>query len=61
LRFLVIGDADPNSDQIAFALSARDDLLRGFCWQSSNRREELPLVGVRAEVEVNKHAIVRFA
>ena len=42
--------AHPNADQVAFALSFRNDLLRSTSRQSSDRRKELPLVGVRVEV-----------
>ena len=58
---LVIGDANPDSDQVAFALSFRNDLLRGVGRHSSNRRKELPLVGVRVEVGVNEHTVARLA
>ena len=61
LCILVIGDAHPDPDQVAFALSFGDDLLRGVGRHSSNRRKELPLVGVRTEVGVNEYAVVRLA
>src|ERR1019366_10229931 len=45
LCIVVIGDANPDSDQVAFALSFRNDLLRGVGRHSSNCRKKLPLVG----------------
>ncbi len=47
---LVIRDADPDSDQVTFALGRRYDLLRGVGRHSLNCGEELPLVGVLVEV-----------
>jgi hypothetical protein len=61
LYILVIGDAYPDSNQIAFALSVCDDLFREVGRHSSNRREELPLVGVWMEIIVNEHAVARLS
>jgi len=58
---LIVHDAHPDSDQVAFALSLRNDLLRDVGRHSSNRREKLPLVGVRAEIGVNEHAVPPYA
>jgi hypothetical protein len=38
LCILIIGNAHPDSDQVAFAQSFRDDLLRGVDRHSSDRR-----------------------
>jgi len=61
LYILVIGDAQPDSDQIALSLSFGNDLLRSLGRHSSNRRKKLPLVGVWVEVGVNEHAVARLA
>jgi len=57
---LVVSDAHPNADQVAFALSFRNDLFRSTGRQSADRRKELPLVGVRVEVGVNEYAVARL-
>jgi len=54
-------DAHSDSDQVAFALSFRDDLLRSVDGHSSDRRKELPLVRVRMEIGVNKYTGVLLA
>jgi hypothetical protein len=41
--------------------SDRDDLLPSLDWHSSNRRAELPLIGMRIEVGVDEHAVARLA
>jgi hypothetical protein len=61
LNALVVGDASPNADQVAFALSFRDDLRRSLDRHSSDRREELPLIWMRIEVGGDEHAIARLA
>src|SRR5260221_4240030 len=61
LNAFVIGDAHPDSDQVAFALSLLDDLLRAAGGHSSDCREELPLVRVREKIGVNKYAVILFA
>ena len=61
MNALIIGDAPPNADQVAFALSFRDNLLRGLDRHSSDCREELPLIGMRIEVGVDEHAVARLA
>ena len=48
-----------DSDQVAFALSFCDDLLRGIGRHSSDRRKELPLVRISVEVGVNEYAVAR--
>jgi hypothetical protein len=57
----VIRVAHSDRDQIAFALSGSHDLLRSLGLHSSNRREELPLIEVRAEVGINEHTVARLA
>ena len=57
----IIGDAHPDADQVAFPLSCRDDLQGGVDRHSSDRRKELPLVRVPAEVGVNEYAVARVA
>jgi len=61
LELLIVGDAPPNADKIAFALGFRDDLLRSLDRHSSDCREELPLIGMRIEVGVDEHAVARLA
>jgi hypothetical protein len=61
LCILIIGDAHPDSDQVAFALSFRDDLLRSVDRHSSDPRKELPLVRVPAKVGINEYAVARVA
>ena len=61
MNALIVGDAPPNADQVAFALSFRDDLLRSLDRHSSDCREELPLIGMRIEVGVDEHAVARLA
>ena len=61
LCILIIGDAHPDANEVAFALSFRDDLRSGVDRHSSDRRKELPLVWIRAEVGVNEYAVVLLA
>src|SRR5271157_3121224 len=61
LCIVVIGDANSDSDQVAFALSFRNDLLGGVGRHSWNCRKKLPLVGVRLEVRVNEHTVAQLA
>ena len=58
LRFLIVSDAHPDANEVAFALSFSNDFLRGVDRHSSDRRKELPLVWIRAEVGVNEYAVV---
>jgi hypothetical protein len=50
----------PYSDQVTFALSLRYDLLRGLGQHASNRRQKLPLIGIRIEGRIDENTVAQF-